>query len=218
MTPSSTRSRRLWAFALAMALVGAFVGYGFGYWLKHARGVTAFPDWTDAGALLLAFGLIGQGAFVLALSLSSRAAGRAFGGEEGRAATPAQLSFYRQQAGVLLLAGVMLGLPVVASLIATGPLPQNVSIAVMAAIALCFIAQTALNIIVWRRADEFVRRLISETSSLCFWVLQAALFLWAAGERLSLLPQVSAWTCVVVLMGVYLAASAFISTRNGASA
>jgi hypothetical protein len=85
----------------------------------------------------------------------------------------------------------------------------------MGAIGVCFAVQTALNIAVWRRADEFMRRLISETSATCFWILQAMLFLWAAGERLSLLPAVSAWDCTVVLMSVYLAASAFISVRNG---
>jgi hypothetical protein len=149
------------------------------------------------------------------LSLSRRLSGEMFSGEDGRQATPAQVSFYQQQAAVLLLAGVMLALPVVAPLLAGAPLSHLVALSTMAVIAICFAAQTALNLIVWRRADEFVRRLISETSSLCFWVLQAALFLWAAGERLGLLSPVSTWDCTVVLMGVYFLASAFISTRNG---
>ena len=85
----------------------------------------------------------------------------------------------------------------------------------MTVIAVCFVIQTTLNFAVWRRADEFVRRLIAETSSLCFWVLQAALFLWAAGERLHLFPVISTWDCAIIMMGAYFVASAFISVRNG---
>jgi hypothetical protein len=199
----------------ALAVLGGFVGYGVGAWVKGAQGDVRFPNWSDAGALFLALALAAQGLAVVLLSFNRRVAGVAFGGGDAtRPATPQQLSFYRQQAGILLLAGVMLALPVATPLI-TGALSNAAAIAVMIVIALCFAAQTALNLIVWRRADEFVRRLISETGSLCFWVLQAALFLWAAGERLGVFPAIDAWSCVVVLMGVYLLASAFISMRNG---
>jgi len=213
---SSTRvARRRWIIAAVMALCGAGVGFAFGRWIESPEASRLFPGWSDAGALFLAVALIVQGIAVLVLSLSRRLSGEMFSGEDGRQATPAQVSFYQQQAAVLLLAGVMLALPVVTPLVAGAPLSRHVAIPTMAVIALCFAGQTALNLIVWRRADEFVRRLISETSSLCFWVLQATLFLWAAGERLGLLSPISTWDCTVVLMGVYFIASAFISTRNG---
>ena len=212
---SATVSRRRWIIAGCMALVGAAVGYTFGRWIDSAEGSAAFPRWADAGALFLAVALLAQGVIVLMLSFSKRLSGEMFSGEEGRTASPGQVSFYRLQAGVLLLAGVMLGLPVVMPMLAGAPLDAQVAIGTMAAIGLSFVLQTALNLMVWQRADEFVRRLISETSSLCFWVLQGALFLWAAGERLGLLSPISTWDCTVVLMGVYFLASAFISTRNG---
>jgi hypothetical protein len=212
---SATVSRRRWIIAGCMALVGAAVGYTFGRWIDSPEVSALFPGWADAGALFLAVALLAQGVIVLLLSFSRRLSGEMFSGEDGRTATPGQVSFYRLQAGVLVLAGAMLALPVVMPMLAGAPLTRQVAVGAMAAIALCFVLQSALNLMVWRRADEFVRRLISETSSLCFWVLQAALFLWASGERLGLLSAVSTWDCTVVLMGVYFIASAFISTRNG---
>lgn len=208
-------SRKRWLIALVMALVGAGTGFAFGQWIESRDPAATFPSLADAGALFLGIALLAQGAIVMALSLSRTLSNEMFVGEAGSVATPGQLSFYRQQAGVLLLAGVMLSLPVAAELAAGSPLSPNLAAAVMAAIALCFAFQTALNLTVWRRADEFVRRLIAETSSLCFWVMQAALFLWAAGERLGLLPAISTWDCAIILMAVYFVASAFISVRNG---
>jgi hypothetical protein len=212
---SAKASRRRWIIAACMALVGAAVGYTFGRWIDSPEGSAAFPEWADAGALFLAIALLAQGVIVMLLSFSRRLSGEMFSGEDGRSASPGQVSFYRLQAGVLVLAGVMLALPVVMPLLAGAPLSIAAATGTMAAIGLSFVLQTALNLMVWRRADEFVRRLISETSSLCFWILQAALFLWAAGERLGLLSPISTWDCTVVLMGVYFIASAFISTRNG---
>jgi len=212
---SATVSRRRWIIAGCMALVGAAVGYTFGRWIDSPEVSAAFPGWADAGALFLAIALLAQGVIVLALSFSRRLSGEIFSGEDGRSASPGQVSFYRLQAGVLLLAGIMLALPAVISLLAGARPDARLAMGTMVVIGFAFVLQTALNLVVWQRADEFVRRLISETSSLCFWVLQGALFLWAAGERLGLLSPISTWDCTVVLMGVYFIASAFISTRNG---
>ena len=51
--------------------------------------------------------------------------------------------------------------------------------------------------------------------AICFWVLQGALFLWAAGEKLGLAPALSTWDCLTVLMVFYLAVSAVIGFRRG---
>ena len=129
-------------------------------------------------------------------------------------ARPAQLSFFRQQGAVLLLAGVMMALPVGVGIIAGTPPPTALATATMIGVLLTFAVQTALNLAIWKRADEFMRRMISEAGSLSFWVLQALLFLYAAAERLGLVPAITAWDCAVVMMAGYLCASAIISTRN----
>jgi hypothetical protein len=155
---------------------------------------------------------------VLLISLSRRASGEMLTGEDGRRASPEQTRFQQLQASVLILAGIMLALPVIAPLLADAGWAMPPAIVTMSAILLCFAVQSVLNLVLWRRSDEFVRRLIAETSSACFWLLQAALFVWAAGERLGLLPAASTWDCAVVLMAVYLVASGSISMRNGAAA
>lgn len=212
---NTTVSRRRWIIAGCLALVGAVVGYTFGRWIDSPDGRAALPGWADVGALFLAVALLAQGVIVLVLSFSRRLSGEVISGEVGRTASPGQVSFYRLQAGVLLLAGLMLALPALVPLLAGAPLDTRLGAITMTVIGWSFVLQTGLNLMLWQRADEFVRRLISETSSLCFWVLQAALFLWAAGERLGLLSPISTWDCTVVLMGAYFLASAFISTRNG---
>lgn len=216
MTSDVEPKQRWWRIA-AMAVAGGLVGF---FAAQAAIDVTrdAALSWADYLALLLAVTLTGQGLFVFLLSLSRRAAGSAFGGPGAKQASDAQLSFYREQGGVLLLAGAMLAAPVMLVLFGGEPPARDLAIATMAGIVVAFAAQTALNIIVWRRADEFMRRLLVETSSVCFWVLQAALFLWAAGERLALLPALHAWSAVTIMMSVYLIASAFITVRNGAAA
>jgi hypothetical protein len=209
----SAQSAGHWLRMAFIVAASAALGFALAKSLVDLHREARLSAWSDFGALFLAVALAGQGAFVMLLSFNRSAAGAAFGG--GRPASDAQLSFYRQQAGVLLLAGMMLAAPVAVALIAPAAQAPQLALAAMIAIVVCFALQTALNLVVWRRADEFVRRLISETSSLCFWVLQAALFLWAAGERLGLLPAVDAWDCVVVMMSVYLLASGFVSVRNG---
>lgn len=208
--------KQRWLRVVAMAGIGAVVGYFASQTIIDVVRNAAL-SWADFLALFLAVTLTAQGLFVLLLSLSRRASGSVFGGPGAKPASDAQLSFYREQGGVLLLAGVMLAAPVMLALYGGDPPARDLAIATMAGIVVAFAAQTVLNVIVWRRADEFMRRLLAETSSICFWVLQAALFLWAAGERLALLPPLDAWSAVTIMMSVYLVASAFITIRNGAA-
>ena len=216
MTAEAQPNRR-WLMIGAMAAVGAIVGF---FLARTTIGLVenATLAWADIVALFLAVTLTAQGAFVLLLSLNRRAAGAIFGGPGAKPASDGQISFYRQQGGVVLLAGVMLAAPVALTLFGGSAPSREMAMGVMAGIVVAFVLQTILNVIVWRRADEFMRRLIAETSSVCFWVLQAALFLWASGERLALLPALDAWSAVAIMMSVYLCASAFISTRNGVGA
>jgi TRAP-type C4-dicarboxylate transport system permease large subunit len=85
----------------------------------------------------------------------------------------------------------------------------------MLAIVAAFLAQTAYNLLVWRRADELMRQTISQTGAVCFWVLQGLLFLWAAAEKLNIAPALSAWDMMTLMMGFYLIVSSAMSMRRG---
>lgn len=159
--------------------------------------------------MLLATGLI-----IGIASFNSRLAGKLIDPTSDRPARPAQASFYRQQAAVMALAGLMMAAPVVARL-AFEPLPVDLAQAIMAGIVALFLLQTLLNVTVWMRADEMVRQMIAESGSICFWVLQGALFLWACAEKLQLAPALSAWDLMTILMGFYLVISSLISIRRG---
>ena len=87
--------------------------------------------------------------------------------------------------------------------------------AVMAGIVALFLVQTVGNLILWQRSDELVRQVMAETGAVSFWLLQGALFLWAAGEKLNLLPALSLWDAVAVLMASYLLISTLVSARRG---
>ncbi len=79
----------------------------------------------------------------------------------------------------------------------------------------CGLLQTVANLMLWRAADEMLRRVMSETSAMAFWALQTALFVYAAAERLGLIDGLTAWGMTGILMGVYLAASIVASARRG---
>jgi len=104
--------------------------------------------------------------------------------------------------------------PVVATL-ALAPLAPQLGQAIMAGVIALFLLQTLLNLTVWTRADEMMRQMIAESGSICFWVLQGGLFLWAAAEKLDIAPALSAWDLMTILMGVYLVVSSALSLRRG---
>ncbi|MDB5470747.1 MAG: hypothetical protein JWR84_2307 [Caulobacter sp.] len=170
--------------------------------------------WSDKAAVLIAVCLMALGLITAVASFNRRAAGRMMDPDEGRPATPGQLALYRDQGLVLFLAGVMMAAPV-AALTLFDPLPAPIASAVMMAIVAGFLVQTAYNIVVWRRGDELMRRVISDTGAVCFWVLQGLLFLWAAAEKLNLAPVLSTWDVMTILMGFYLLISSVISIRRG---
>lgn len=197
-----------------IVLAGALLGYQFGHWLKAARSLEGVSV-ADAGGMLLGIALLVQGLVVLAISVTPGAMGKVLGGEGRWPVRPAQRNFWRLQAAVLLLAGGILAAPVLVSLTFGDPPPRLLAMSVMAGVVAAFVLQSALNLFVWQKSDEFVRRLVSETSTACFWILQSALFLWAVGERLGLVSGLTAWSGAVIMMAVYLVASATISLRNG---
>jgi hypothetical protein len=204
------------ALAGAGMIVGGFVGWGSGRLIKHGALDLTQATWADLAAATIAAMLLASGLLVGLASFNRRLAGRLIDPAGDRPARPAQVVFYRQQAAVLALAGLMLATPVLARLL-WQPLPVALAQAIMAGILALFLLQTALNIAVWLRADEMMRQMIAESGSVCFWVLQGALFLWAAAEKLDLAPALSAWDLMTILMGVYLVVSSLMSLRRGFS-
>ncbi len=109
---------------------------------------------------------------------------------------------------VFVLAGLMFLAPMVA--------PASIpTVWVFVGIVVAFALQTVANVVVWRRADEMMRRLMTDTSTIAFWGLQSAFFLYAAAERLALIQPVSAWGMSGILMVVYLISSIVPSVRRG---
>ncbi len=109
---------------------------------------------------------------------------------------------------VFLLAGVMLLAPMYAPAFASPDV-------VFGGVVVLLAAQTVANVLLWRRADEMLRQVMSETSAMAFWALQTALFLYAAAERLGLVETISGWALTGILMAVYLLASIVASARRG---
>jgi hypothetical protein len=174
---------------LVLATFGAAIGAGIG----HSFESGGLP-WDDALALLIGTMLIVLGG-TMAVIMATRPA-----------SVPKGCGLL--QIVVSGLAGVMLLLP----LIALRWLSAEV---VMVAVVLLLVAQSAANWMLWRRADELLRRVMSETSAMAFWVLQLALFLYAVAERLGLVAGVSAWGMTGILMTVYLLSSVIVTARRG---
>ena len=211
-----TRTARLKSTLLMTAagmVFGVGVGYTVGHLVKHHVIDTSLLTWSDQVAVLLGVSLSGSGGVVIAATLFRSLSKTVIEPNVGRSLTPRIAQFYRLQAGVMVLAGVMLLLPVLGvSLPDGGSMRQPL----LALIVVLFALQTVGNLLIWRRSDEFLRKVIADTGAVCFWLLQGALFLWAATERLGLLPRLSSWDAVAVLMLVYTAASISIAIRRGA--
>ncbi len=217
MTSSAAPSRSLTVRSILVCLglvFGGALGFAVGKLMKSGVIDVSSMSWSDEAAAVIAVALMALGLIIGIVSLNRRAAGRMMDPEGERPATAGQASFYRQQGLVLFLAGAMMAAPVVA-VVLFDPLPFPIASAVMLAIVAAFLAQTAYNLLVWRRADELMRQTISQTGAVCFWVLQGLLFLWAAAEKLNIAPALSAWDMMTLMMGFYLIVSSAMSMRRG---
>ena len=204
------RSRLLKVAGLAAA--GGVAGYLIATVLMRYVELPS-PDvlrWSDAVALIVALMMFGGGVSVLVAARNGRALA-AVTSAEGSAG-PEELRDMRLQSVFLVLSGRLLAAPVAATL------AGNVApVLTLIAIAGVFVLHTALNLSLWRRGDEMIRRVIIESGALAFWIGQAALFGWAVAERLGLAPDLTAWDVLVVLMGLYLVCSATVGLRRGLS-
>jgi hypothetical protein len=169
--------------------LGALTGYG----VAHFALMTD-QSWADSLATAMAVALLAI-AVLSALTLARRPS-----------TVPRGCGVL--QIVVFLLAGAMLLLP----MFGPGWVDANI---VFGGIVVLMVLQGVANLMLWRAADEMLRRIMAETSVLAFWVLQTALFLYAAAERLGLVETVSGWGLIGILMAVYLLASIVASARRG---
>lgn len=188
-----------------LALLGAGVGAALGY-----AGIKVAPELSAADMMACAVGagLFLMGGFSILISADRKALSAAsmLDGEAG----DCEVRAARRQGAVVILAGLLLAWPVLAG--ETGWVDGP---AAYAAVLLVFGLQTALNWSVWRRGDELTRRVIAESGALSFWVMQGALFLYAAAERLALVPAATAWQITVAMMAGYLVLSSLVALRRG---
>jgi len=186
--PRPTFLRKAGMVVLLAGLGGAF-GYG-------AATLTdgSLASWEDELAVVMAAAMIGVG-LITAFIVARRPAD-----------IPRGCGIL--QVVVMLLAAAMFLLPVF------GPARASPDV-VFGAVLLLVAVQSAANLMLWRTADEMLRRVMLETSALAFWALQLGLFIYAAAERLGLVGTVTAWGLMGILMGVYFIASAIAAARRG---
>ncbi|GLK48896.1 hypothetical protein GCM10017620_18690 [Brevundimonas intermedia] len=182
-----------WPARILGLLFLALVGAGVGYLIGGRLNLDAL-SWDDALALIIAALLLATGV-VMAAIVALRPA-----------SVPSGCGVL--QAVVMLLAGVLMLAPMWGPNLAD---PETVFVGLV----VLSVVQSVANLLLWRRADEMLRRVMVETSALAFWASQMALFLYAAAERLGLTGGVSAWGMLAVLMTIYLLASTVASMRRG---
>ena len=186
--PRPSFLRKAGAVVLLAGLGGAF-GYGAAILTDGA-----LASWEDELAVVMAAAMIGVAA-ITAFIVARRPAD-----------VPRGCGIL--QVVVMLLAAALFLLPVFGAAWAS---PETV----FGGVLLLVVAQSAANLMLWRTADEMLRRVMLETSALAFWSLQLGLFIYAAAERLGLVGTITAWGLMGILMGVYFIASAVAAARRG---
>lgn len=203
--------RRFWRKLAVQFVLGAIAGAGAVVVLDQMVGEADFgnahPFGLVIGALLLYMGL----ALLIASASPARAAkvmGQTL--EPGEDFT-AEARSVRLQALVTLLAGVEL---LVLSWRTDLLWGLTLDLLVVALIGLVAV-QTWLNYRVWRRGDEFFRRVLVESAVISFVAFQFVLFAVAAAARLGGVEEPSALDMYVWLMAIYLIAGFVVGVRRG---
>jgi hypothetical protein len=190
---------------------GAVISYVFVTALRHFGINLKAMAWIDVMALLQGMVFAALGLIALAITMSPRLAGVQI--EQATDAPPAsrlELTLGRLQGVVLLLAGLLMLTPLLASELGMSGEQTPLLFAV---IVVGYLLQTGVNLAIWQRADELMRAMIARTSAVSFWVLQGALFLAASAQKLGLLREFSLWTAMVITLGIYSVASLAIAKR-----
>src|SRR5688572_1810430 len=191
-------------------VLGVFVG-AVGAFLTLEYGSRLGLDRVHEPALLLALLLVAVGLFIVIGSLTRAGAAQMVGAEiePGEDITP-ELNLVRWQGVAGLLAGVEL------VILALDPgLLASARSWLLPLLLVILAAQSWINLMLWRRGDEYFRRVISEAGIIGFVAFQFLLFFWTAGVRFGLAEDPQALDLYVLMMALYLLGSGIAGVRHG---
>jgi hypothetical protein len=198
-------------YTLLRILTAVLVSSGVLALIRHSRTSLQGLPLSDLASVIIGYGFLTLGLFALILSFHRSWAGRRL--EPNPEAPPAstrEVSFIRLQSATLLLAGVLLLAPPLLGIYSAS---QNQARFAFAGIVIAFLAQTAVNLLIWRKADEFLRQTLSRISLVCFWVLQGLLFVVAAAEKLQIIRGLSLWDACMGMLILYFLVSTALAIR-----
>lgn len=126
--------------------------------------------------------------------------------------TPKEASAARLQAVLMLVLGVAMLWPVVATL-QHWPAP----LWAYAVIAIFIIIRIGYTLAMWTKADEFVRQRTKNVTWWTYFWSQTALIAYACAERLGLVSALTAWDIMVLITATSIATAAFVGRGKTAA-
>lgn len=162
--------------------------------------------------LLVAIAVLALGLMLCVESLSPTRTAKLIGAtiEEGDDLT-AEMTSLRWQGVVTVLAGAELAILSFGTDHLTG---ESGPVFLLLLVAILMV-QTWFNIRLWRRGDEFFRRILVEAAVASFAILQFPLLFWAAGARFGYFRDPTGLDIYVMVLVIYLFASGVVSFRRG---
>ena len=205
-TLKRNRKTLLIQFVIGMAVgaAGAFVVLDYGDELGLER--------MHEPAMLLALLLVAVGLFIVLGSLTRTGAAQMLGAdiEPGEDVAP-ELNLVRWQGVAGFLAGAELLILALDPALLGGPARSWL----LPLLLLILAAQTWINLMLWRRGDEYFRRVISEAGIIGFVAFQFLLFFWVGAVRFGLAADPEALDVYVLMMALYLLGSGIAGVRHG---
>jgi hypothetical protein len=209
---NSRTSRTNSVYTVLRVLTAVLISSGVLALIRHSRTSLQALPLSDLASVVFGYGFITLGLFALILSFHRSWAGRRL--EPNPEAPPAstkEVGFIRLQSATLLLAGTLLLAP---PLLAIYSASQSQARLAFVGIIIAFLAQTAVNLLIWRKADEFLRQTLSRISLICFWTLQGLLFVAAAAEKLQIIHGISLWDACIGMLTLYFLVSTALAIRT----
>lgn len=163
---------------------------------------TRLGRWSDAVALVVALMCAAGAARLLAESFDPVALGKRMGVEG--ASTAKEAAQVRLQALLMLVLGLTLAWPPLATL--SGYPAPIWSYAVIAAFVVIRLLYTHY---MFQRGDEFLRQRVRNGAWRAYFIGQTGLLAYAGGERLGLIPALTAWDVLTLTMALSIVVSAF---------
>jgi hypothetical protein len=211
--PAPTRANaKKVGLALLGGAAGALVGFTAVRVLLHFHVNLKSMNWIDLVAAALGLAYIGAAGMVLVVSMNRRRLARALEGPEAELpASMDEVRMFQMQGAVLGLAGILMLAPLAGASSTRGGL--TAATLAYSGIVILFAGQTLLNVRVWARCDEFMRGKAAAIAAWTFAIGQGVLFLYAAAERMYLVPAASSWDVLTMMMGLYFGVSSIGSIR-----